>query len=155
MRKIKHPTWVKNPESSGSEMSLRRFMLSLKGQFTGLSRRQTPPSMATDCPATAPGGSLEMWVCREEDRRTLEVPTCDKVEDRRERHSFFLLLRIYRPYRWYPWRAERSCLFKFQGMWTEHLLQAKHSTSTWRYEGPREPRPPRAENLPFRHISEQ
>lgn len=31
--------------------------------LSGLSSLQTPPSIATDCPATAPGGSLEMWVC--------------------------------------------------------------------------------------------
>lgn len=28
--------------------------------------RQTPPSIASDCPATAPGGSLDMWVWQTE-----------------------------------------------------------------------------------------
>lgn len=36
--------------------------------LSGLSSLQTPPSIATDCPATAPGGSLEMWV--------LALPSC-------------------------------------------------------------------------------
>lgn len=46
--------------------------------------------------------------------------------------------------------ADRSCLSKSQGILTEYLLPAKHSTGSWR-QRPGQPRPPGAQSLQFSH----
>lgn len=66
--RVEFPTFVKTQKKpycrKGHSHSLQWSEESTV-QLSGLSSRQTPPSIATDCPATAPGGSLEMWVCGE------------------------------------------------------------------------------------------
>lgn len=60
--KAEFPTSVKTQKKTLIVQKVIHILCNeVKNQLlSGLSSLQTPPSIATDCPATAPGGSLEM-----------------------------------------------------------------------------------------------
>lgn len=59
--KAESPTSVKTQKNLIVQKAIHILCNEVKNQLlSGLSNLQTPPSIATDCPATAPGGSLEM-----------------------------------------------------------------------------------------------
>lgn len=90
-QKVEFPTSVKTQKTYCTKKVIHILCNEGRNQLSGLSSRQTPPSIATDCPATAPGGSLEMWVCGKVERVLLSEKRGKIMQDTKQASKYWTI----------------------------------------------------------------